>query len=71
MAGGFAFDSGFFPVGQGLAQAFLGLGAAMLAVKGFEPVLHRVAGLVVKRAQEHRFPVVPRIRADAANVADR
>ena len=58
------------PMGEGRTQGLFGTRAAVLAVEVFEPGFKRAFGLPVEPADQYGFPVVPCVRADAADIAD-
>ena len=63
-------DGRLGPVLERVAQRGLALLADILAVEILQPALERIGGLAVQRAQQLRFPVVPGVGPDAADIAD-
>ena len=58
-----------WPVFELHAQVLFCLFATVVAVQIFKSVFKRIQGLAVQGADQYSLPVVPCIRANAANIA--
>ena len=67
----FGLERPCIPSFERVAQARLGLGPAMLPVQILQPMFKRAGRLAVQLPDQHGLPVVPCLRANTANVADR
>ena len=68
--GGFGLQILGLPIRQHLAQGTFTVGPAAFAVQRLCPVFQHPARLVVERADQRGFPIIPGVRSDPANVTD-
>ena len=60
-----------WPVLQCSAQRLLGLCSSVVTVQRFHAIPQRALGLAIQRPDQNRLPIVPGVRTNAANIANR
>ena len=70
MARRFRLENRLGPIRQSPPQGTFGFCSAHFTVQRLHTAFHGAFGLPVQRADQYRFPVIPRVRAHTANVAN-